>query len=100
MFTKGRLILGACAAGLLLAGCAMVEESSERAREVATDVGGRVEYHAQKVKRKTQSLWQRIFGGGGSTSDRKTRANPDPSPPPASATQLPNYPQQYVGKPG
>jgi hypothetical protein len=90
-----RLIAAIMGAAILSGpGCATVEESSDRARQVAVGVGERVEYHAEKVKRKTRSLWQRIFGSGEEQAASR-KAKPEPT---SSATRLPTYPQQYVGK--
>ena len=94
MMVTRRTMAIMCAAILFVPGCTTVEKSSDRAREVAIGVGERVEYHAEKVKRKTRSLWQKIFGGDEEqTASRK--AKPEPT---SSTTRLTTYPQQYVGK--
>lgn len=88
MFSKRMAVIGV--AILFSCGCATVENGSDHVEQVATGVGERVQYHAAKVERKTRSVWHWLFGGG---DEQKPKPKPTPQP-----TELPNYPQQYVGK--
>lgn len=100
MLMKGTTIAAMATVIIFMTGCAVVETGADRTRSAAIGVGEKVEYHAQKVQRKTRSFWHWLFGGGERTSQARPRkkkhlAEPAPTEP---ATQLPNYPQQYVGR--
>jgi len=82
---------------VFVSGCAAVEKGSDRASEVANGVGQKVEYHAQKVKRKTVSVWHWLFGGGDDSTPKQKAKTTKPQPA-GPAAPLPNYQQQYVGK--
>ncbi len=99
MLVKRLFTAAACTvAASLVFGRTTVERSSDRAREVVTGVGNKVEYHANKVSRKTRSFWQRIFGGGGEETSSKHKTKPARTPDPvAPATRLPSYSPKYVG---
>jgi hypothetical protein len=86
------IVLAAVLAG---SSCTTVKSSSARASQALAGVGERVEYHAATVSRKTRSLWQRIFGPDEQEHAASSQARPSPTP---SANELPNYPQQHVGR--